>query len=220
MKENAVNITLIFLLVFFCFFFSGCSFKGYAIKTSNYKKTTYYDIYIPNGDTTKTLIFLITPSGEPEEVEAYIGVWKEIAKKNNYIIASPLKWQRDKFAGLLLEIKENYSINKIIITGFSNGGYNSCDFGLDNPKLVDAIIPMGAYCSADTRSGGISAPPILTVVGEKDNWARGDDFTQIKVAEQALRAKGFKHETIIVPGLGHTYPAMALGQVVSWINNL
>lgn len=213
-----------FLLLFVIVFFvcSGCGLTN-NIKLISKSETIYnknYILYIPSKKESKILIYIISPGGEKKEALSYINIWKGIANNNNFVLASSMDWSQETILESIKEIKNKYGIEKIFITGFSNGGYNACHFGLKNSNLINGIIPMGAFCSDDDIGEKIdNKTPILIVVGEKDTWARGDDLKMIDENNLRLNKFGIYPEVITIPGIGHVFPKNALPQVTEWINN-
>lgn len=179
--------------------------------------TNKYLLYRPQKSENQTLIFLIPPDVAGLE-KTLIDIWKPYADQNNFIIASPKIRTFTDVNNALTEINNIYQPTKIFVSGFSAGGYNSCLIGFKNPNIINGIIPMGAFCSVnDLNNNKPQNIPILVVVGENDNWARGDDFTLIDNATKNLKKYNITQEQIIVPGIGHDYPNGNIPQVIEWI---
>lgn len=183
--------------------------------TLEHKST--YELYRPESfasASVKRLILVLAPGGEPGELEQYVKYWATTADANGYLIASIPDWNRVKIIQFLQTIRTAENVQRVYTSGFSNGGYNSCGAGLEFPELVDAIIPMGSYCSLrDVRKPAGMQTPVYAVIGAKDNWALGDD------GQQAYKfSKGLNIEFLIVPGLGHSFPQSEMAKVATWIN--
>ncbi len=213
------NITVSLLLVFII---TGCSspFAWFGQGIAKELKKDYILAY-PDGiaESNTDLIYLITPGGGAQEAKASVAYWLPYLKSYNLAVAAPIDWSQEKLDTALTDILASHQFGKIFVTGFSNGGYNSCTFGFDNPERVDGIIPMGAYCSATFLGATPPQIPVLVVAGEKDKWARGEDLQAIEESSLELEAVGIDQQTIIVPGIGHQYPVSALPQVIDWIRS-
>ncbi|MFH0892087.1 MAG: alpha/beta hydrolase [Candidatus Falkowbacteria bacterium] len=217
-RTNFIKITLLFAVGVFI---SGCGIPELPLdnKIVKIREQDYvlnYPQKIPAGELD--LIFLITPGGSENEANGMIELWRPYLIKNSLAAASVIDWQQDKLKKVLTDLQQKYKFRKIFVTGFSNGGYNSCYFASLNPDLTDGIIPMGAYCShSDTLT--LPKVPILAVNGEKDTWARGDDLKSVTKASRDLKAHGINQEEMLIPGLGHEYPVSALPRVIEWIKS-
>lgn len=218
-----MNKKIKFFILASCLVLSGCRVAGIgssSSSSSSYLEMDNYHMYIP-GDINdeKNLIFAITSGGEERAVKDYIKRWKLFADKNNYIVVSPLNWNQEILLSSLAEVLTNHKIGKVIVTGHSNGGYNACRIGLSNTNIVDAVIPMGAYCgSSDVIKEENNKIPILVVVGEKDFWARGEDGKNIDYAIKDLASLGYRQEEVLVPGAGHDFDFnVVIGKIEKWI---
>jgi predicted esterase len=230
-KKIVIILFFVLVLTGFIFFVIVKKFSSNDSKTlglfesSEYLKTSNYHIYFPEKHDKKTfdLIFLQTVGGEEREIADLMNRWKKVANENNWALAAQFEVGTELgtqvvMSNALQEIKKKYSIGKVFITGFSGGGYRSCYFAFENPEMIDGIIPMGAYCDKfSVDEVPIKKLPMLSVVGEKDTWARGDDFKSIDEANVQWSKVGFKQDVIVVPDIGHNFPVQAMDSVVSWI---
>lgn len=163
--------------------------------------------------TVKRMIFVIPPGGDEPEVRDFIVRWSAVAQEHGYSIASIVDWDRASILAFLGSARATQGVSKVYLSGFSNGGYNSCGAGLEFPQLVDGIIPMGAFCRTNDAVGqGSGTMPILAVIGSEDTWALGDDGQLPYQLDNELTV-----EYLIVPHLGHSFPTSAMGQVANWI---
>ncbi|TSC76612.1 MAG: hypothetical protein G01um101431_745 [Parcubacteria group bacterium Gr01-1014_31] len=165
------------------------------------------------------ILFVLTTGGEPGEAAGTRTAWRPLEKQFGIRIIVPETWSEQSVPIDAQRLKNEYPAAKIFITGFSNGGYNACEFAMQNPDLFAGAIPLGAFCDP---LGIFSQPQtlelkILTVVGELDTWARGDDFRQIDDANRRLADYRITPDIIIVPGLGHQFPSAALDHIGKWI---
>lgn len=211
----------IIIAAFSAIFLAGCGFAGFPVSTGgDLIENEQMLIYLPaQYEKQKSKLILIVPTGNEKQL---INIWKNYANRYNYILAVSKNWTHDKLLKDLKNLQAEYQPRQTFITGFSNGGYNSCHLGLRYPELITGIIPMGAFCDEidvdKSKLPQAQKTPILVVVGELDTWARGDDLKMIDKATEKLNKLNIKQEQIIVPKIGHSYPNQALGRVVDWIN--
>lgn len=165
------------------------------------------------------LIFLISPGGSAREAELLLEHWRPYIFEHKLALAAAVDWGQESLNNALHSFDADYGFGRIFVSGFSNGGYNSCRLGFSNPELVSGIIPMGAFCSLRDYERGKQPLPVLVVVGENDTWARGDDLKMIEEKNRELKQAGVNQEQLIVPNLGHKYPGTALEQVLDWIKS-
>lgn len=175
--------------------------------------------YRPASGTPTTLVYVLTPGAEPGEVKGMISAWKPLAEKFNVMVVVPPTWTPDNILSDIVQLRRDYQLSRVFISGFSNGGYNACRFGLNHPDMVSGIIALGAFCDP-LDSDHLKKPthmPILVVAGEQDTWARGEDLNQIQAAIERFQPYGIAPEVYIVPGIGHTFPTAALDKIGDWI---
>lgn len=162
----------------------------------------------------KRLVFVLPPGGGEAEVRKFISRWVEVAEQRGYLIASIVDWNRAKIIAFLQNARTVEGAARVYLSGFSNGGYNSCGAGLEFPQFVDGIIPMGAFCSThDAVASGSTAVPILAVIGSQDTWALGDDGQLPYRMDDGLTV-----EYLIVPNIGHTFPTGKMSAIADWID--
>lgn len=103
----------------------------------------------------------------------------------------------EKVITLMKDIKKHWPIedNKIIVTGYSNGGIGSWHYAKKYPKLFSAAIPMAGYYSAEKID-----VPLYIIHGEMDEL-----FDVNKVGEDVNGsvALGSKIKYEVLPGLSH-----------------
>lgn len=190
---------------------------GAVAKKVTFEHQATYELYRPDSFApakVKRLVLVLAPGNSIGEAWEYMHYWVKIADANGYLIAGIPDWDRAKIIQFLQTIRTAENVQRVYTSGFSNGGYNSCGAGLEFPELVDAIIPMGAFCSLhDVRKPQGMQTPVYAVIGAKDNWALGDDG-QLAYAS----SKGLAIEFLIVPGLGHAFPQSEMAKVATWIN--
>jgi len=175
--------------------------------------------YRPASGTPNAIVYVLTPGAEPGEISGMITAWKPLAEKFNVVVVVPPTWTQDNILSDIVQLRRDYQITRVFISGFSNGGYNACRFGLNNPEMVSGIIALGAFCDP-LDAGNLKKPtpmPILVVAGEQDTWARGVDLNQIQAANERLQPYGITPEVVIVPGIGHSFPSAALDTIGQWM---
>ncbi|MDO8559984.1 MAG: dienelactone hydrolase family protein [bacterium] len=165
------------------------------------------------------ILFVLTTGGEPGEMNGTRAAWRPLEKQFSIRVIVPETWDEQSVPTDAQRLKNEYPAAKIFISGFSNGGYNACEFAMQNPDLFTGAIPLGAFCDPlsvldQPRTLRLK---VLTVVGERDTWARGDDLEQIDDADRRLAKYGIVPQLIIVPGLGHEFPTAALDRIGRWI---
>lgn len=196
---------------------SACTSSSFkTVRSKDY--ILHYPVNLQAGQTD--LLYVITATGAVKSTERDVGYWLQNIQNDDLAVAAVIDWNQNKLLRVLNDLVAKYNFDKVFVTGFSNGGYNSCYFGLNNSDLVDAIIPMEAYCSAGDLDGEMKRKlPILSIVGEKDTWARGNDLLAIDDANVELQKLGLKQESIIISGLGHTYPVSRLRNALNWLQS-
>jgi predicted esterase len=164
------------------------------------------------------MVYVLAPG---ETYDPYVKLWQGFADRQGAVVVAPYDWSQDMLETAVTGAANKYGANQILITGFSNGGYNACAYGLAHPGHVASIVPMGAYCRTDDISGPADAkPPILVVAGAKDDWALGEEGDYITNANASLSRLGYRVNAIIVPGLGHDLPTAAMGEVEEWLKKV
>lgn len=181
---------------------------------------TKYYLYVPSTyDKNKTYPLVITLHGTRPWEDAWMQIreWKALAENKQFIVAAPVLRpfttegigyvpfdkrcaslaEDDKvIMAIYDEISHRYRVNRdrVLLTGFSAGGYPMYYTGLRHPEKFSALIARA--CNADTRimeEAGITKDarriPILIFYGK-------DDFTRIQkqsiAALQWFRRHGWK----------------------------
>lgn len=177
---------------------------------------SFYKIYYPDKyekTSVKKIVLVIQPGDE------YMGIvsqWKQQSDKHDFALAVIPNWNYDLITQFNIDARQNLEVNKIYYTGFSGGGYASCNKGLDNQKYVDGIIPMGAYCWDSDLDGQKQTTPILTIIGDQDNYALGDDLIRPD-KRQYSNCTNIDTKYVLIPGLGHSFPVSYMDEVGEWI---
>ncbi len=116
--------------------------------------------------------------------------------------------EADHLVRLTLDlVMKEYEIdkNRLILTGFSQGGYVAYVVSARQPYLFPAVIPMGAgyvaAIDAPERATGSSRPRYYFMIGEHDQ-----SVDQIHDAVEAFKRAGYAVKKRIYPGVGHAFP--------------
>ncbi|MBN1295759.1 dienelactone hydrolase family protein [bacterium] len=101
-------------------------------------------------------------------------------------------------------LKKEYRIDKVFLTGFSQGACLTFITGLKNPGLFAGIAPMGGWLDTDVVAENdlkaAKALPVLIVHGTQDSIVPYESGTK---AEQVLKEHGFNVRMVSFDG-GHT----------------
>jgi len=177
-----------------------------------------YWLYLPScykADRKWPLVITLHGTHGWDSRDAQIREWKSLAEREGLIVASPQLrsvqgilpvsrelWRRDLDAdeqailGLLDDLCARYEIDqhKVLLTGFSAGGYPLYFVGLRNPRRFDMLIARACNSSIDLfesveLTDEARALPILIFWGK-------DDLTPLReqswAAFRYLREHGFR----------------------------
>ena len=139
------------------------------------------------------------------------------------IIVSPyaerLLWfdaqNEEKILKLIELAKRHWNVdpNKIIVTGYSNGGNGSWYFAEKYPKIIRAAIPMASAYAVQSKI----EVPLYVIHGEKDELF---DVNKIREEVNMAAAKGAQIKLSVNPEFSH-YMACAyvdeLRKAVTWL---
>ena len=176
----------------------------------------FYQIYYPENYedvSIKRMVLVIQPDGS---YLPYITYWQEQADIHGFALAGIENWTGELITQFNIDAREKLGVGKIYLTGFSSGGYASCERGLSNQKYVDGIIPMGAYCSDYDLNDQNQTTPILTIIGAQDNFAL--DYDLVRPDERVYSyVNKINTEYVIIPNLGHQFPVSYMDEVGWWV---
>ncbi len=173
----------------------------------------------PDHDPEFAAPLIVAMHGYGGRPGGYPALWRPAAGKIGAILATPRGLQprgegffwgdleeADTVIQLTIEyVKQSHLIDdsRIILTGFSQGGFMAMAVGARHPDVFAGIIPMaGGYNPAiDTPDPAPpGAPRFFFMVGGQDN-AR----TQCSDAAEAFEAAGYAVKLRIYPGVGHSF---------------
>ena len=106
-------------------------------------------------------------------------IWGHDPKFHQKYLAESERFSRNYIATLTQKLREQYNINKVFLSGFSQGGYMTISTGLSYPTLFDGLICFGGFLA---WSGDIPTDhkiPVLIVHGTTDMVVRYESGREI-----------------------------------------
>jgi predicted esterase len=180
-------------------------------------------VIVPRGpDTEQPAPLIIALHGRGGRATEMVNVWRRPAARIGAILVAPqsldrlgpgYSWDKIEEAEYLVEHAMRYAIehynideSRIILTGFSQGGYLSFLHGLRHPERFVGVIPVASYADHVIRMpepGDDEArlPRFVIMVGGDDPAAAGARATA-KQIEQA----GMDVKLEVYTGVGHAFP--------------
>ncbi len=166
---------------------------------------------VPEGlDTSKPapLIVALHPFGGTAEF--IVERWKDVAKKFGAIIVAPraviaqgpgFQWGTPE-QGEMIKIDND----RIILTGFSQGGYMVYNVGVKHASMFRGLIPVAGRW--DNQAALIpkdvakyKLPRVFIMVGDQDRTLEGN-----REAAKVLESAGFRVKPNEYKGVGHDFP--------------
>lgn len=151
--------------------------------------------------------------------------WKEAADKVGAILLTPqgtvamdgnqYEWGddldtiEDNVMDAIDEVMDDYKVdrNKIVLGGFSQGGWATWGLALRRPRLFVGIIPVcGAFepeSESLLKNDDLKKLRVFVMLGEND---RDEVIKANKNAARRLRQLGAKVRTNVYEGIGHNFP--------------
>ncbi len=177
-------------------------------------------VMVPDGlDPQQPAPLIIAMHGYGDTVENFARVWKKAAEDRGAILVLPravrsagtgFQWGEVNEADWLLTraldaatAQHNIDPRKIVLTGFSQGGYMSYNLGMKHRDRITGVIPVaGQYTRslAEAPANG-PRPRVYIMVGSEDREEGSN-----RLAHRDYRAVGMRVELVVYPGLGHTFP--------------
>ncbi len=136
---------------------------------------------------------IIAPTG-PHAVKDAGFEWGRDVDEVDRIVSNVIKLAMDKF-----KIDEK----RIILTGFSQGGYMTLNIGMKHPERFRGLVPVAAKYDAKlaTPSTDSKPPRVFFMVGKEDRVA-----PSIKKAAKDYEAAKIPFKLNIYEGVGHSFP--------------
>lgn len=185
------------------------------------KKRTYY-LYVPEIiNEVKAAPLLMTLHGSGRDGKSQIEQWKELAKKEGFIVVAPdainsMAWQMpldgpDFLFNLIESLKKKYSINerRIYLFGHSAGANFGLLMGLLESEYFAATAVHAGAIQKDSHQFIERAKrkiPIAIFVGDRDTFF---PVALIIETKDALKAKGNTPEVTILKNHDHNYYSLA-----------
>lgn len=189
--------------------------------TSNGKTRAYY-LYVPStvkADAPVPLVVMLHGSGHVGM--SLVEKWKDLAKKENFIIAGPDSsnsqvWAMpedgpDYLRDLVEELKKKYPINprRVYLFGHSAGASFSLGMGIMESEYFAAVaIHAGALSSYGRRMVEMAKRkiPMYIQVGDRDSFA---PVNVVQATQDFLKENEFPSELTVIPNHDHWYYDMA-----------
>jgi poly(3-hydroxybutyrate) depolymerase len=212
------------ILVLFIVTASTASAKDDITKeliTSNGKTRAYY-LYVPStvkADAPVPLVLMLHGSGRIGM--SLVEKWKDLAKKENFIIAGPDSsntkgWASpqdgpDYLRDLVEELKKNYPINprRVYLFGHSAGAIFALEISLmESQYFAATAIHAGALASDDRGLIDLAKRkiPMFIQVGDSD---QSFPLKAVRLTRDVLNQNGFAVELTEIPNHDHWYYDMA-----------
>lgn len=169
------------------------------------------------------------PAGNPEAYKTTACYIEPGLASLNAFILSPYGgqglWYQNYFkeeVSRLMYLAKKYwpiALNKVAVTGYSNGGNGSWFFAEIQPNEFSAAIPMATSYDITNGSGGgrkINIP-LYVIHGQNDELF---PLAQTQSWVQLSRAAGSNITFVVAPGLGHYVPCNYtpyLQQAANWL---
>jgi poly(3-hydroxybutyrate) depolymerase len=183
--------------------------------TAKGKKRVYY-LFAP-ANASKPLPLVIPLLGKGRDAKKAIEKWTEIAARENFVVASPQALSRsgwsgasegpEFFRGFIEAIKTKCAINdrRIYLFGQKESASMAVALGLIESEYYAAIVSY--FGSLDTFSYHLIERarrkiPVAMMIGRDDPFF---PLETIKAARDALNARSFPVEIILIPGHDNDY---------------
>lgn len=173
-------------------------------------------------DTSKPAPLLVVLNGFGGTAEGIAKTWKRAAAEAGAILVAPravhavagrgFQWGTPDEADYLVtraieQVKGKHKIDakRIVLTGFSQGGFMAYVIGMRHALDFRGVIPVAGQYNASQ-----AGPPTLTVidlprffimVGERDNTLQSN-----RQAAKDYESVGMKVKLNVYPGVGHSFP--------------
>lgn len=175
-----------------------------------------------NHDPAKPAPLIIAMHGYGTTADDIASPWRDVARDAGAILAAPratravvsggMQWgsidEADYVVNKALEyVQREHKIDtsRIVLTGFSQGGYMTFNLVARHPDRFAGAIPIaGSYRPDRAELSALSpedAPRFYLMVGSEDRT-----LEQNRTAAEKLKALSIKVQLVEFPGVGHTLP--------------
>jgi predicted esterase len=179
-------------------------------------------LYPPPGHDPSTPIpVLIALHGFGDRADGTPTQWRRLAAKRGVMLVLPqgvrpagpgYSWHSVEEADTILDLtldwlEQRAAVDKdrVVLAGFSQGGFIAMALAMRHPELFAGVIPVaGGYVpeiDAPPPASGADAPRYYFVVGSEDQAA-----PQSRLAAADFAAAGYDVELRVLPGVGHVFP--------------
>lgn len=192
-----------------------------AVLMKNAAKADPLIVVPPNLDKQKAapLIVALHPFGSrPQWI---VDHWRTVAAEAGAIMVAPqalnpqgggFQWGAVQEADFVLEHalevvmkKHKIDAKRVVLTGFSQGGYMAFNLGMKHADIFCGVIPSaGNYnpvLAAPPTSDPTKLPKFYIMAGDQDGVIGSN-----RVALQEYEAAGVQVKLAVYPGVGHAYP--------------
>ncbi|MBI4216581.1 MAG: hypothetical protein HY687_04250 [Chloroflexi bacterium] len=188
-----------------------------------------YSLYVPEDyDPARVWPLVVALHGAGGDDRDFLWLWLRQAKSRGYLLLVPksqdFTWSFSDLRAVLLAVKEVqalYRVEKraVFLTGFSDGGTFTYEFGLGNPEVFAAIGPIaGALVPWPWRDLNVGCRmPVYILHGALDNQV------PVQMARQSrdiLAHFGYRVSYHEHPKWGHTYPFSRLGGLFDFFDQV
>lgn len=194
-----------------------------------YEKSPTYIVEPPNHDKNRPVPLVVALHGYGGSGQGIAGAWRKAAARAGALLVVPqgvhphpgpqigYSWTGANRGGAdeaeylvrwtVERVLRDYKIdmNRMILTGFSQGGYVSQTVGARQPYAFTGVIPMaGGYNPASggpAKATGDHPPRFYFMVGANDR-----SVDQVRQASVDFAKAGYKTELRVYPKAGHSFP--------------
>lgn len=172
-------------------------------------------------DATRPAPLVVALHGYGGRADDYPLLWRGAAARAGAVLVIPqgvrragsgYTWQDPDEAELILELTLEWTRrqvaideDRIVLTGFSQGGFIAMALGVRRSELFAGVIPMaGGYLpeiDAPPPASVIGAPSYYFMVGSLDGAAAA-----VRNAAGDFAAAGYQVRLRVLPGTGHSFP--------------
>lgn len=130
--------------------------------------------------------------------------WMDV-EDGEYVVLDDLRWMRQRY---------NIDGDRIILTGYSQGGAVAFAVGMRNTRLFSGIIPVAAFydpaAAGAPRKASARRPRVFMLIGEEDSPRTVESNRQ---AVEDYSARQIEVRLKVFPGLGHAWPIEHINDV-------